>query len=312
VPPFISDSFGVPVVGEGPGPGSPPSFIARRSLRLGPPLRPAAIGTTGADRGKPCAEGRPRPPGSCRLFGIPPGIMGIPGMGDMGDAAPPSGEPIEPTEEPVEDVVSGGRGGARPIRDCWSARAFAMRSSGRLPTEGGGRLAWFSVLLSFALGGIFPPPCGSDTVRRDGTRRGGSALPRADGDGVAEWRKTPESALGGSSGVLASEDSSTEPGETGLLSRYSSGVSSSSPALSVGLWLAMALSRIAPTDDVVRSDFGEKSVQVIFQQSGIRSYYAGVEGSAPRWWGTPQILVETGRSYEDRLPGAWKQFVSSR
>lgn len=60
--------------------------------------------------------------------------------------------------------------------------------------------------------------CGSDIVRRDGTRRGGSLLEK----GV--WRESRE-ALGGSSGVLASEDSSaSEPGEAGLLSTCSSGV----------------------------------------------------------------------------------------
>lgn len=64
-------------------------------------------------------------------------------------------------------------------------------------------------------------------VRRDGTRRGksGEAGDRIEPkDGAAS-----ELELGGSSGVLASEDSSIEPGEVGLLSRNSSGVAGTEP-----------------------------------------------------------------------------------
>jgi hypothetical protein len=42
----------------------------------------------------------------------------MPASGDICDAAPPRGEPTEPTEDPVELVVRGGRGGAKPMRCC--------------------------------------------------------------------------------------------------------------------------------------------------------------------------------------------------
>jgi hypothetical protein len=45
------------------------------------------------------------------------------------------------------------------MRCCCNARAFAMRSKGRLPAEGGGRLAWLIVLLRLKLGeAVFPRP----------------------------------------------------------------------------------------------------------------------------------------------------------
>jgi len=57
---------------------------------------------------------------------------------------------------------------------------------------------------------------GSETVRRDGTLRGGEASV----EGMEGM--TSDSELGRSKGVLASEDSSTEPGDAGLLSKVSS------------------------------------------------------------------------------------------
>lgn len=56
--------------------------------------------------------------------------------------------------------------------------------------------------------------CGSETVRNEGTRRGGSL-----GEKLG-WASELE--LGGSRGVLASESSSAKPGEAGLLGPYSS------------------------------------------------------------------------------------------
>jgi len=57
---------------------------------------------------------------------------------------------------------------------------------------------------------------GSETVRSEGTLRGGEA---SVGSMVG---MTSDSELGRSKGVLASEDSSTEHGDAGLLSRVSS------------------------------------------------------------------------------------------
>lgn len=107
----------------------------------------------------------------------------------------------------------------RPARSACSARAFAMISPGKL-LAAGGLLALLRMPETLELGfmpGVLGPPWGSETVRREGTRRGRSEVERL---GIAS-----EEALGGSSGVLASEDSSaSEPGEAGLLSICSSGV----------------------------------------------------------------------------------------
>jgi hypothetical protein len=90
---------------------------------------------------------------------------------------------------------------------------------------------------------MLPRPWGSDTVRNEGTLRGGSAPPA--GEAEAESSVTSALALGGSRGVLASDDSSKD-GEIGLLSMYSSGVStgvsSSYPGDSRGSSLAMVCS----------------------------------------------------------------------
>lgn len=100
-----------------------------------------------------------------------------------------------------------GRG--RPARSACNARALAIRSKGRL-LAAGGRRAVLRRPVTLEVG-CMPAallPWGSDTVRREGTRRGG------DLGGASS---------GGSSGVLASEDSSaSEPGEAGLLSTCSS------------------------------------------------------------------------------------------
>lgn len=105
-------------------------------------------------------------------------------------------------------VLKPGRG--RPARSACNARALAIRSMGRLLTAGGRRAVLRSPVTLEV--GCIPAalPWGSETVRREGTRRGG------DFEGASR---------GGSSGVLASEDSSaSEPGEAGLLSTCSSGV----------------------------------------------------------------------------------------
>lgn len=101
--------------------------------------------------------------------------------------------------------------GAMPMRCCCNARALAMISNGRLFALGGGLRALFKVPVTLELGFMWAVPCGSETARKEGTRRAISPpneRPRGDS----------ELALGGSSGVLASEDSSTDPGEAGLLS----------------------------------------------------------------------------------------------
>lgn len=99
--------------------------------------------------------------------------------------------------------------GGAPMRCCCRARALCSRSGGRLLTLAGGRLALFKIPATLELGLIVLFCCGSETVRSDGTLRGSSS-------GLA---------LGGSSGVLASEESSSELGEAGLLAENSSGVS---------------------------------------------------------------------------------------
>ena len=102
-----------------------------------------------------------------------------------------------------------------PIRCCCKARAFCMRSRGKPLTLGGGLLAFWRLPETLELGLMKLVFWGSETVRSDGTRRGKSTAPAGLG-------MTSESELGGSKGVLASEDSSTDPGEAGLLSSVSS------------------------------------------------------------------------------------------
>ena len=122
----------------------------------------------------------------------------------------PIGDPMPPELAPDEAECCDMDGRpVIPIRCCWRARAFCIISKGRLLALGAGRLAVFKMPVTLELGLIVLLYCGSETVRRDGTLRGCSS-------GLE---------LGGSSGVLASEDSSTEPGETGVLSINSSGVS---------------------------------------------------------------------------------------
>lgn len=97
--------------------------------------------------------------------------------------------------------------GAMPMRCCCKARALAMISNGRLFALGGGLRALFRVPVTLELGFMWAVPCGSETVRKEGTRRATSPpneKPRGDSE-----------ALGGSSGVLAFEDSSMDSGEAG-------------------------------------------------------------------------------------------------
>jgi hypothetical protein len=105
---------------------------------------------------------------------------------------------------------------AMPIRCCCKARAFCMRSSGKPLTLGGGLLAFWRLPLTLELGLMELVFWGSETVRSDGTRRGKSFA------AAARLGMTSESELGRSKGVLASEDSSIDPGDAGLLSSVSS------------------------------------------------------------------------------------------
>lgn len=89
-----------------------------------------------------------------------------------------------------------------------------MMSDGRLFALGVGLLAVFSRPVTLELGLMELAFWGSETVRNEGTRRGRSLVEKP---GMAS---DPE--LGGSRGVLASEESSTEPGEAGLLGGNSS------------------------------------------------------------------------------------------
>lgn len=82
-------------------------------------------------------------------------------------------------------------------------------------TLGGGLLAFWRLPVTLELGLMELVFWGSETVRRDGTRRGTSS-------GGTKLGMTSESVLGRSKGVLASEDSSTDPGDAGLLSSVSS------------------------------------------------------------------------------------------
>jgi hypothetical protein len=89
-----------------------------------------------------------------------------------------------------------------------------MMSEGRLFALGVGLLAVFSSPVTLEVG-LMWLEFGSETVLREGTRRGKSPA-----GGKLGWASELE--LGRSNGVLASEESSTEPGETGLLGGYSS------------------------------------------------------------------------------------------
>ena len=94
-----------------------------------------------------------------------------------------------------------------------------MISIGRLFALGGGLLALFKMPVTLELGFMWLKCWGSDIVRNEGTRRGKSPPNR--GSKVGESSVV---ALGGSRGVLVSEDSSIEEGEAGLLNENSSGV----------------------------------------------------------------------------------------
>jgi len=185
--PVISESFGVPTAGD-PGAPKPPSFIALLSLKLGPFFAPA-VGTAGADLGNPGAIGLLIAPGNLKFPAILP-------------ERPPVGE--KPVFGPDEPAIGGA-----PMRCCCRARALCSKSGGKLLTLAGGRLALFKMAATLELGLMVLFCCGSETVRSDGTLRGSSS-------GLV---------LGGSRGVLASEESSTESGEAGLLAENSSGVS---------------------------------------------------------------------------------------
>jgi hypothetical protein len=100
------------------------------------------------------------------------------------------------------------------MRCSWRARAFCIISDGKLFALGAGRLAVLSSPVKLEVGFIWVDFCGSETVRREGTRRGGSL-----GEKLG-WASELE--LGGSRGVLASESSSAKPGDVGLLGPYSS------------------------------------------------------------------------------------------
>lgn len=149
--------------------------------------------------GNPPANGPPR--------------LGFIFMLPIGDPMPTALGPAEPDCGDIGDLP------AIPIRCSCRARAFCMISRGRLFALGGGLRAVFKMPDTLELALILPVCWGSETVRSDGTLRGTSS----------------ELELGGSSGVLALEES-TEPGEAGLLSEYSSGVSGESRSY----WSAMA------------------------------------------------------------------------
>lgn len=168
-------------------------------------------GTAGADLGNPWGTGRLMPGGNLR-FAAPPPTMAppmelpipIPIPRFIPIFCPVIGDPKPPEPEP-EPVGPPGRG-AMPIRCCCNARAFCMISNGRQFALGGGLRALFRVPLTVELALMCAVPCGSETVRNEGTRRGLSPpneKPR--GDSASE--------PGASNGVLASEDSSTDPGE---------------------------------------------------------------------------------------------------
>jgi hypothetical protein len=132
----------------------------------------------------------------------PPSAMGEEPIGECVSAATPLGWGDKP-----------GRSGVR-IRCCCKARAFCIISMGMVEAAAGGRLALLRVPVRLELALIGVVAAVSETVRSDGTRLG-----RELGETGAIMSEPP---LGGSKGVLASE-SSSEPGEAGLLSS-SSGV----------------------------------------------------------------------------------------
>jgi hypothetical protein len=99
---------------------------------------------------------------------------------------------------------------------------LAIMSSGRLVALGGGRRALLRVPVTDELALMEELFWGSETVRKEGTRRGKSPCGAAEGEEEAEpnggWS---ELELGGPRGVLASEEVYA-PGDPGVLS--SSGV----------------------------------------------------------------------------------------
>lgn len=111
-----------------------------------------------------------------------------------------------------------------------------MRSIGRL-FAAAGRRALLRMPVTLELGCIAGvEPWGSDTVRKEGTRRGRSFV---DCEWPINGGAASEEALGGSSGVLASEEissSSSEPGEPGMLSICSSGVTEESGVSDMVAW----------------------------------------------------------------------------
>jgi hypothetical protein len=171
--------------------------MALLSLRLGGFLVP---GTAGDDLGNPGCMGRVKPAGNLRFGATPPA------------SPPPTGAPLfvfvfmfmfMPAGEP--DVRA-----PMFMRCSCKARALCMISDGRPAALGVGLLTVLNSPLTLELGLIWLEWSGSDTVLKEGIRRGSS--PAGEKLGAAS-----ELALGGSSGVLAWEESSTEPGEAGLL-----------------------------------------------------------------------------------------------
>jgi len=199
--------------------------MALLSLKLGG-FRPA-LGTAGADLGKLGGTGLPmggnlmleRPPASAPpmlgFMPIPIPILGLIPMPPMFMFMLPCdpNPPEFPPEELWGDMVGLA---AKPIRCCCRARAFCIRSRGRPLTLAGGLRAFWRLPVTLELGLMKDAFWGSEMVRSDGTLRGMSSA------AAAILGMISESELGGSKGVLASEDSSTEPGDAGLLSRASS------------------------------------------------------------------------------------------
>jgi hypothetical protein len=146
--------------------------MALLSLKLGGFL---AIGTAGADLGNPWAMGRLIAPGNFRLGGMPPANP------------PPTGPPMFMFMfifmfififMPMFMFMAGGPPAPRePIfmRCSWRARAFCMMSDGRLFALGVGLLAVFSRPVTLEEG-LMWLEFGSETVLREGTRRGKSPM----------------------------------------------------------------------------------------------------------------------------------------
>lgn len=132
--------------------------MALRSLKLGGFL---ACGTAGADLGNPWAMGRVNAPGSFKLGGMPPA------------RPPPTGPPmfIFMLMFMLPDALAP----RRPMfmRCSWRARAFCIISDGRMFALGVGLLAVFSSPVTLELG-LMWLEFGSETVLREGTRRGKS------------------------------------------------------------------------------------------------------------------------------------------